>query len=160
MDTIKKLILIVFSFIVVVGFLSMPSDISGWELKDYATYWGTTNEAFTAIWDTVSEATSYDYRVYHVEMGLYGTIKNTIATEVDVYFSRVGHYIFEVRSKNSNGNSAWAQSTNVAQAKVEGEPRAWWVYVCLEAPGGPVISHNKIPSIKLTASKFKIGGLN
>lgn len=160
MNKIKRLLLIMFSFIVLGGFLSVPSNISGWEVKDYVTYWGTTNEVFTAIWDPVPEAISYDYRIYHVEMGLYGTIKNTTATEVSIDFPKVGHYIFEVRSKNNSGTSAWAQSIDAMKAKVDGEQRAWWVYVCLEAPGIPVISHNKSPVIKLTASKFKIGGTN
>lgn len=118
------------------AFLVVPTlAYSEWVAKDYVTYYGYTDELFTANWDLISSADSYEWRVYHVERDMYVLSGESATTSFTIQFPRTGHYIIEVRSKNEYGVSEWAKSIDSTKATVNGESRAWWVYGYISAPG-------------------------
>ena len=134
----KKILLIVVLMSFFVGFLVRPS--FSWETIDYVTHYGYTSETLTFMWDAGVGATSYEYRLYHVERKVYGDVVETTALQAEVQLPRTGHYIVEVRSKNERGCSVWVQSTDAEKSTVDGQPRAWWVYGCVKPPGPIIIN--------------------
>lgn len=112
---------------------------SEWVAKDYVTYYGYTDEMFPLVWDIGEGADSYEWRVYSVEKKMYVANGVSGVTEAKIQLPFTGHFIMEVRSKNTFGYSDWAQSIDATKAKVDGEPRAWWVYGHVSPPSGLVI---------------------
>ena len=129
---LKKFLLIIILSIALFATPAFP-----WETLDYVTHYGYTSETLRVRWNAGDGATSYEYRLYHVERKVYGDVVETTALQAAVQRPRTGPYIVEVRSKNEHGYSVWIQSTDVEKSTVGGQPRAWWVYGCV-APPGPI----------------------
>lgn len=125
------------AFIFVFAYLALGV----WSGLDYYTYYGTTDQTITFAWDpptTGGAATSYDWRVLHVERNTYILQGNSTVREVTIQLPRTGHYIIEIRAKNSAGTSQWIKSTDSSYSTVGGQPKAWWIYGHVAGPG-PII---------------------
>ena len=123
-------------FVLMSGFISIAN--SAWELKDYVTYVGHTNEVITVAWNDSTNTDYYEVRLYHVEKNVYLPRGTTIESTMSINLPRTGHYIVEVRGINSFFEGAWSQSTNSNNSEVNGTEKGWWVYGYL-APVGPII---------------------
>lgn len=122
-------------FFAMSGFIGLAN--ATWELKDYVTYMGYTNEAITVVWDASINTDRYDVRLLHVEKNVYIDKGSTVQETMDIYLPKSGHFIVEIRSANALIEGNWCQSTDITYATVNGNPAAWWIYGHV-APVGPI----------------------
>lgn len=126
---------------------AQPYDYSGTGFDSVGThtYIGYTSEPFVVEWDSVTDAASYDVRVYSVDRKAYMVIANTLPPEFTINFPRVGMYVITTRAKGEcmvdgslqpcEGN--WSETSDPNDSEVDGQPKGWMVYVFL-APPGPI----------------------
>lgn len=117
------------------------------ELKDVATYWLTTGEKVTVAWDGVTGADHYVYRIRSLERNALIKIEGreeteTTATQFSFVVPFAGHFVAEVKAVAGDKSSTWATSDNKANAQINGEPRAWWLYGHIAPAGGVEINQN------------------
>lgn len=120
---------------------STPQHLTG---REYIVSAATVSVA----WDLVPIAAGYEARLalFMKEPVTYYALARIPGTENNITFyqPRAGHFRAEVRACRfadchcepdanladdcANDLSAWAESTNKAEAQVDGEPMAWWIY--------------------------------
>ena len=116
-------------------------NVYAFEKKDYVTYFGTTDKTIKASWDLVVGAVKYEVQIYCVDRKEAISLGNTTMPEKVIQIPRSGHYIVKVRAINlQNRASTWSESIDPKYATVDGEPRAWWVYGHIAAPGPIIIN--------------------
>lgn len=144
-NSMKKLIIIFLLtlFLSLNVFAQEDVTTSGWEKKDYVTYFGTTDKSITCKWSLVDNANGYQVEVLHVERNSITKIIEEDSTDntVEINFPRSGHYIIRVRAcgdfPTCENASTWAESTDPNIADVDGQPKGWWVYGYV-APAGQI----------------------
>lgn len=132
-------------FFLIIGILGAAFLSLGlWTGLDYYTYYGTTDQTivFTCDYPTTGgTAVSYDWRVYHAENKVYVLEGNTnYPGSTEIQLPKTGHYIIEARARNAAGVSEWVKSTDSVYARVDGQPRAWWIYGHVAGPGPIIIN--------------------
>lgn len=110
---------------------------AAWDLKDYVTYVGYTNQAINIAWTPTAYAETYEVRLLYTEKNIYIDKGSTTEPTIAISLPKVGHYVVEVRSVNSVGAGPWCQSSNPVNGTVNNVGRAWWLYGYL-APAGPI----------------------
>jgi hypothetical protein len=116
-------------------------------------YFNSTGK-ITMQWDSVPQALGYNIRVIMFDKSPETTyaIGHTTETQMEILRPRSGHFRFEAQAckfadcscTDDTGatpendcpldRSNWAQSTNPAQASVDGAAMGWWVYFKTPAP--------------------------
>lgn len=106
-----------------------------YEGLDYFTYFGTTAETYTVTWAADPNALINHVRLFNHEKNIYVDLGSTTGSQWDIHLPKTGHYSAEVRSCNDNGCSEWSKSIDPDRAKVNDNPRAWWIYGYVAPPG-------------------------
>ena len=131
-------------FIIFVTWAAFALEVVNLESVDYVTYFLTTDKSVIVSWDEQAAAQYYEVRLYHVERedevsaGSGRTKKNSITFQLP----RSGHFIAKIRACNDDLDppcSDWSESIDPEIAKVNGEPRAWWLYGHVAGPGNIII---------------------
>jgi hypothetical protein len=134
----KKLIasLFLILFLTITSVSALESD---WVGKDYVTAFGTTDKEITVTWNVVDGADLYDVEMFHVEQNVVAKTVEVTENSITTKLPKSGHYIFRVRACNSSRSdcSIWVESIDPEYARVNDQPRAWWVYGYV-APPGPI----------------------
>lgn len=120
------------------------------ETVDYVTYIRYTGENLTVAWDPPEPTTNTTYtalQLHHYEhkQDVPAAIAKVPQPTNRVTFSmgRWGHWVVMAKHCRPAANtgdpdecSEWAPSTDPAYAKVDGVPRAWWIYTYVAPPTG------------------------
>jgi hypothetical protein len=119
---------------------ALPSQAGDFVKKDLVTYFGTTDKSLTCRWDTIEAyIDEFELRLFHVERDVETPIANgkTSQNELTFKLPRTGHFIVKVRAceRDYTFCSDWSESIDPEVATVDGEPRGWWVYGHVAAPG-------------------------
>ena len=126
----------------------------GFEGKDLYLYYGTTADNITIGWDAGdgfnADTDTYEIVIHNPERNMdasmvEGLSENTLIIQCP----KVGHWIVKVRTQRvlEDGTieySVWAESTDPKYAKVNGEPRGWWIFTWLASTGPIITNNNKI----------------
>jgi hypothetical protein len=117
-------------------------EATGFAGKDYYTWYGTTADNVTVSWDQPEGYISgdgFEIQIKNPERSVAVNIPETTALTKTFKCPKTGHWTVHVRSKRlTNGTwqySTWADSIDPAVAKVNGQPRAWWLFVWIAGPG-------------------------
>lgn len=120
--------------------ISLAAD---WEIKnkDAYLYWGTTDKPLKVAWDA-QEGNAFVFNLYHYEHSEEVARGSTELNEVTFMLPRTGHYHAKVCAIADPGDEVdevnCSLSIDATYAVVDGQPRAWWVYGYVAAPG-PII---------------------
>lgn len=125
-------------------FIFITPSNAAWEKKDVVTYFGTTDQTVTVMWDPVDNATYYEVELHHVERDSITRVGSDTLVDNNITFSlpRSGHFVPRVRacSDSIDSCSDWTLSTNSERASVDDQPRAWWLYGYIAPPGQIIIN--------------------
>lgn len=126
----------------------------GFEEKDFILYYGTTADTVTIGWDHGNgfNATTdtYELTIHNPERDInVVVITGIIITTHTMQLPKTGHWIVKLRTKRvvtdaDPAYSIWAESTNPEFAKVNGEPRGWWIFTWIASTGPIAIPSNQL----------------
>lgn len=136
--------------------LLIPSWLYAWDLKSVVTYFGTSDQTITIGWTSSNPVPNeaFDIELFHVERNAVMLTGHTSQLEISVQLPVSGHYIARVRCVapveesvclGNDGNTydngicrtIWVESIDPTYAKVNDEPKGWWIYGHV-APPGPI----------------------
>jgi hypothetical protein len=114
-----------------------------WVIKnqDAYLYWGTTDKPLKIGWDAQPE-NAFVFNLYHYEHDVEMARGSTELNGVTFMLPRTGHYYVRVCAIADPGDIPLEENCSISidatYAVVDGQPRAWWVYGHVAAPG-PII---------------------
>lgn len=130
-----SLFIFLFIFFPIISY-SENIETSGFELKDIATYIGTTDKQIKVTWDIVQEATYYKVRLVSIEREEEILINDHIDVNNIIFqLPKSGHYIVKIQACNDQICSVDSSSDDSQIALVNGEHKGWWLYGYIKKPG-------------------------
>ena len=120
----------------IVGFMLFPIFFANGEVLNYTIYADYTSKPVTIAWDVVSNATRYEFEGYSYERKANILTGSTQQTQIILTIPKTGIMIFKVKACNNTECSVLAESTDVAYAVVDGQPKGWVILRYLEPTGG------------------------
>ena len=99
------------------------------EAKDYVTYFGTTDKEISVSWDPNDPAPErYEVSLKNIERDTMTPIWSGPLPPAIIKLPHSGHFVPMIRACQEEQCGGWAESTNIEVARVDGQPRAWWLY--------------------------------
>lgn len=123
--------------------------------RDLATFFGPTSATFNLCFGPDLDAAPPDWvevRRIKIESGAVTITRHNADTWVlgdpgeqclpGMKVPQVGHYAYEMRACRAQGEetlcSGWSSSQDPSKGRVQGQPKAWWVYGYVPPLGQPV----------------------
>lgn len=92
------------------------------------------SDTITVSWSPGQNVEYYEAQLILIDKDINYPIKTTTSNSCVFQRPRSGHFKIRVRSCNSQYKSPWVETTELQNAKVDGENMAWIIYWKLPAP--------------------------
>ena len=136
-------LILLISFLFPTSLYALVAD--GMEGVDHYTYYGTTADDITVAWDLPEghDVLTDDFEVVLVNPERNIEIPLIITPETIITFkaSKTGHWVVKMRTRGRDTvtgtyeYSTWILSTDSSHAKVNDQPRGWWIFTWIASTG-------------------------